>query len=948
MLMRLSLLLPSLFVAVESPRNLSTTESTGPTIAQAARLLISGDYDAAIAAYEKLARESASQRTAAQVGLASAFEQTGRYAEGLNRLNSVGSDAQTATWHLARGRLLDHTGRYDDALAAYQAAISMSPDLYEARYARARLLETVGRTEEALALYAFFDALAHDRVPDTAEQLLWHARGFYRYSVLKSHPNLPERTRYVLHELLQTAYEVKDPQFWPARVAAGELLLAKYNTREAGEDFKAALKINPRLSAAEVGLAAIALEDWKFEACEEHIGRALKVNPHHLASLNLRVRLLLTERKYRRAAAEVERCLQVNPNDPEALSLAAAACLQLRDTAKAGQYEDRANRVNPRCALLHHTIGEWLSAGRQFAQAEQRYLKAIDLEPTWAEPKISLGLMYMQWGEEAKARTTLDRAWQLDRFNIKTFNVRQLLQQIEAFHRVESEHFIVKFDAKQDAVLGDLFVDCLERIRPDICRDYAHTPTDKIIVEAFPGHGGFSVRITSKPWIYTVGACTGRVIAMDAPRKGASITGPFDWERVLRHELTHSVTLAATENRIPHWFTEGLAVRQENAPRSFRWMELLALNLRRGRLIRPDELDWSFIRPRRADERELAYAQSEWMVEFLTEQYGQTVIPKMLGAFRQGKDPAAAFREVCGQSLDEVYAGFSQWAVRQVQRWGLPTEPLPTAEKLEAALRRTPKDPQVLGAAAEVHLYDGEFKKADEHARLALESDPDQPLALTVRCTLLMERWNHESKDKRTSLATEAEPLLLRLAEKDPLNPVAPRYLAVLAMEREAVDDARPWLEKLRKLRPHDPIAHKGMAVVHLQAGKKEDAITELTALAQENEHDADLPRRLANICQELGREEEAARWLTRSVDIDPYDVETHTQLAELSLRLDRIDRAILACRSLTLLEPREAGHFARLAVCYKKKGAIDPARDAARRAVELDENSPAKALLNP
>jgi hypothetical protein len=39
---------------------------------------------------------------------------------------------------------------------------------------------------------------------------------------------------------------------------------------------------------------------------------------------------------------------------------------------------------------------------------------------------------------------------------------------------------------------------------------------------------------------------------MVAPRKGEVTMGPFNWATVLRHEYTHTITLAATDNRIPH------------------------------------------------------------------------------------------------------------------------------------------------------------------------------------------------------------------------------------------------------------------------------------------------------------------------------------------------------------------------------------------------------------
>ncbi len=928
----------------------ATTRAVVPqTLAGADDLAMSGEYELAMPLYERLATEQPEHRLAAIVGISGILEMTGRYREGLERLEALRSVGQKdAHWLVARARLLELTGRYDEAIRCCQAAMELDREDYEARYRLGRLYEITGRPDQAVRVYKFFDDLAHERLPERLAQLVWHARGFYRSTVLTANPNLPDRARYILHELLQPIYERKDPRYWPALVASGELLLEKYNTAQAKEDFEAALTVNPKLVAARVGLAMISLEAWQFEKCEQQLRQTLKINPNSVLALNAMAQLRLTERKYRQAAEAAENALKVNPNDVGALSLAAASQMRLGDEAAARAYEEQAAKINPRCAMLHHTLAEWLSAGRQFPQAEQRYLKAIEYDPTWAEPQTALGLMYMQWGQEAKARTILDRSWQLDRFNAKTFNVRELLKQIEGFKRFESPHFILKLDEKQDAVLGPYFTEYLESIWPGLCRDFGHTPTEKVIVEVFPSHYGFSVRITSRPWIHTIGACTGRVIAMDAPRKKASLTGPFDWARVLRHELTHSITLSATENRITHWLTEGLAVQQENTPRSLRWMEMLSAAVRTGRLHTLDDIDWAFARPRRPNDRELAYAQSEWMIEYLVADRGFSSITKMLELLRQGKTQIEVIREVSGSTPEEFHAKFRRWAVEQVRGWGLPTAPIPPITQLRSAVIRKPNDAAALAALGEALLYDGEVKEADECVRKALESDPNCLPALSIRCELLMAGWEQvgANRSARQRVADEAEPLLARLLELDKNHRVGVRFRTLLLLEADDLDAAAPWVEKLNHLSPLDPVAQKGLAALHVKNGRKAEAVQVLSIMATSEEHDSDLPIRIADLCSELNRDAEAARWLVRAIQIDPYRVETHEELGELSLRLGNIDQAIGEYRALTVLDPQSADHFARLAMCYKKKGQTEDARSAARRAVELDAASPVQEIL--
>ncbi len=934
--------------STSAPTSRATTQ---PSLEYGRQLTRSGKYDDALKCFDALRKASADDEDATlaiALGSAWALELTGKHADALARLDEAAAHGEgDADWHVARGRSLEAMGKYDEALEAYRAALAGDDKHFEARFRCGRLYETLGDPTRAIRLYHFFDRLAHQRVPDLPEEMLWHARGFYRFSVLKRHPNLADRTRYVLRELLQPAYEIKDPTFWPARIASGRLLLSKYNLKEAAEDFKAALKINPNLPDARAGLAEIALSNWHFEACEKHIRAALKVNPNHVPSRNILTRLRLTTRKFTQAATEADRTLETNPNHLEALSLAAAAQLRLGDEAASKRYQDRVEKIHPNCALLHQTLGEWLGAGRQFPEAEAHYLKAVSLDLSWAEPRTQLGLMYMQWGEEAKARAMLDAAWQLDRFNHKTYNTRQLLKELDEFGRYETEHFVLKLDATKDAVLAPYFLDYLESIHPDLSRKYDFVPEKKTIVEVFPSHRAFSVRITSKPWIHTIGACTGPVIAMDAPRHGASMTGRFDWSRVLRHEFTHTVTLGVTRNRIPHWLTEALAVREERAPRSFRWLLVLSSAVRTNRLFGLDEIDWAFMRPKRPGDRELAYAQSEWMAEFLDATYGPEAIGKLLQSFREAETQSASLKAACGLQPEAFLDRFRNWAREQVQSWGLPVEAVSPVKELRQAVKENPDSAQAHAELAEALLLHGAMRQADAAARAALKLDGDNVKALTVRCTYLMEAWcATRGRPERQSLADRAKPLLEHLAKLHDDSLVANRYLALLKLNPEDPSAALPWLERLRRICPYDPIANRGFAAVYLATGKTEQAVRELTALADVDPDDVSRVLELARLCGRLGRPQRVAYWLERAVRIDPYDVDIHERLAAVSLQLGRTDKTIREYRALCELDPTNAQHFARLALQYKKDGQLEKARASAAKAVELDPQSPVKALI--
>ena len=97
-------------------------------------------------------------------------------------------------------------------------------------------------------------------------------------------------------------------------------------------------------------------------------------------------------------------------------------------------------------------------------------------------------------------------------------------------------------------------------------------------------HEWFSGRTVALPFIPTVGACTGRVVAMASPKTSKT---PYNWARVLKHELTHVITLQQTDFNIPHWYTEALAVESEGYPRPQNWNKMLMERIPRAEAPEP-------------------------------------------------------------------------------------------------------------------------------------------------------------------------------------------------------------------------------------------------------------------------------------------------------------------------------------------------------------------------
>ncbi len=919
-----------------------------PTLIEARDLFMAGSYDEAIEAYGRLADDPRAGATA-RVGVARCFMQIGRYDDALSALTALDARA-SADWHYALTDVLEIKGRYQDVLTHAREAVKLDKNHAGARLRLARTLELLGRRDEALSEYRWFDRQLVGRadLPNDAAWITDTAVGFLRYSVL-TRTKIASRTEHVLHKMLQMAYGRLDRTYWPARLAAADLLRRSYNNAEEDgslSDYQGALRINPRLPAAHVGIGEVALVGWNFEEVEKKAEAALAINPIYPPAFHLLAKKLVTERRYAEAIAMAEQALAVNANDVVALSIAAAASACSYDKAGVQSMADRVAAISPRSALFHRTMGDALSGIRQYADSERAFVKAIALDGTEANARAELGMMYMQWGLEQKARAALEAAWELDPFNERCKFTLELLDTLDGFARHETDHFIIKYDPEKNPGIALFLADYLEQTHESVTEDYNRPLKDKTIIELFPTLRAFGVRITGKPWIHTVGACTGRVIALASPRDGAE-GSRYNIANVLRHEFTHTVTLAATQNRIPHWFTEGLAVYQEDGPRSLSWRILLSDAVRRDRLFTLESINWGFIRPKRPNDRQLAYAQSEWMCEYLVERFGYDSINPMLDLYRRGRTQDEVFVDRLGIEPTAFDRDFGKWARAVATEWGFDLTPPENVDGLRLLVEQNPKDAALIGRLARAYLDTGELEPALEAARRALTLNENEPAALPVLGRVLMRLSGKERRAQaKRRFDDEAFPAMQRLLNVDPDGWLAPRYLGDIALRRDQYPLAKTMYTRLQRIRPLDPASWSGLSGMYLHEGELDAALIQLTELARLEDDDADVAAGIASIHNRRGRLREARYWYRKALFADPFSVKLHGAMGDTCMQAGDTRAALAEYRLLAELEPGEARHFERAAFAAHKLGDKDMARKLAARAVDLDARSDARSLL--
>jgi tetratricopeptide (TPR) repeat protein len=374
----------------------------------------------------------------------------------------------------------------------------------------------------------------------------------------------------------------------------------------------------------------------------------------------------------------------------------------------------------------------------------------------------------------------------------------------------------------------------------------------------------------------------------------------FDWLEVLRHEYTHTVTLSQTQNRIPHWLTEALAVSMETKPRTFETCQLLARSLATGKLFALDKIKWAFVRPESPQDRPLAYAQGCWMVEYLQSKWGAECVPKLLEKYKQGLDESQAFEQTVGVSGEQFFAGFLVWAAEQVKQWGL--SPEPSLEKLSDTIRA--KDPQLQMATRKA-----EQSRLDMLA-IFLAKQVGEPFQV-AQSVLVASRW---PMVKKPAVELTDELIDGWLAQYPDQPDLLELKLRRRLKEQPEVDGiATTLLQAYAKARPVDPYPHRVYARGTLTSGDQQAAMEHLIVLDLLEEQNPSYALELARLYRVQNNLAAARKSVEKAARINPFDAATREFAATLAIEDGDLQRARIHIGALAKLEPDQKRHALRL-----------------------------------
>jgi tetratricopeptide (TPR) repeat protein len=790
--------------------------------AAAREALRAGEYAAAIEAYRDVLGADAGA-VQARIGLIEALLATGEYSDAIETGQAAPSTAAVAH---ATGDALVAVGRLDEAAQAYrEGAASGGPWALTSEVSLAELMFARGQVDEAMRRFDTFIDVYNAADGQLSSRDLVAVGRAVRY-LGRTNPDFFQDALKAFDEASKTDPSWAEP---PRRI--GDLFLEKYDSPAAKTEYEKVLGQNPNDPATLLGMARSLIFDGSPEA-NTMLERLLEVNPNHVEARALIATRFLGNEGHEAARDEAQAALDVNPRSLSALTALAGSHLLEGDQAEFRRVRSQVLSINPRYAELDIALAELSVQTRRYYQAVERASAAIALDSAAWEAWGILGMNQMRVGEIEVGRANLERAFEGDPYNPWFKNNLDLLDTFDRFVVHETEHFELFLHGTEDQLLANYLAPIAEEAYDSLASRYGIEPEIPVRAELFPSHADFSVRTLGEAGLGALGVSFGRVLVMDSP--SARDLGDYNWASVFWHELAHTFHLAMSDNRVPRWFSEGLAVHEQRQAREG-WGHQpnipFLLALRDGRLKKVSELNDGFMRPDYPQQVVFSYYQASLVFQMIEERHGFDAIRGMLDGYREGQTTESLFESLLNTSVDELDDDFDEY-IRDRFR-----SPLAGLVEL-GAQRPESDDPDALELFATMHPGDliarlqtgislyraNRYDEAEEHLQAAMRIFPDyggadSPLWFLARI--------HQ---ERGELA-QAAAALSRLTSISESN-----YQALVTQAEILTDLDRPAegaaaLDKAVQIWPYEMALHERLASLHAELGNHANAALERGAV---------------------------------------------------------------------------------------------------------------------
>lgn len=901
-------------------------------------LLLKGRYEEA---REKFAEASETEPEAA-IGLMRCHEEEGKRERAAEEIaEAVKRFPKSAKVRSEQARLALDQGDLKLAAMAADSAREFDDANLTARYVQAELERLDGKLDVAQQSYLkIIASLNRQEAIKDPYELRIVAQAAARYARYGKSSALYAR---IVNEVYPAALK-RNENFWPAHFDSCLLFQEKYNEADAAEQLQAGLAIHPRSAELHAAQASLLVDKFDLPRARAALERSFEARKDLHFAQQLEADTYIAEQNPAEAVRLLELALPLQTHSLETKGRLIACLAHLSGGTPEMPSPEMLGYIKP-LQDKPTCLGEaYIAAGdacdrmRHFVLAEKFYRAALQHLPQHIYVRGHLGLTLMRLGEEPDAAKLLDESFKLDPFNVRVKNSLEVLDVLQGYAVLETEHFVIKFDRGQSEMLAKYAAEVLEdEIYPQITKELGFAPPGKTLIEFFSrakntkGHGWFSARMVGLPFIGTIGACAGKMVAIVSPDE---LPEKFNWARVLRHEFVHVVNLQQTDFRIPHWLTEGLAVHLENQPRPSDWNKLLVKRADAGRLFKLDDITFGFIRPSNHDDWTLAYCQSEIYVDYIRSRFGPESIAKFLAAISDRKSVAESIRTALGVEQADFEAGYDKFLAEEVAKLRTPIAPYSKPlDGLKKSVEEKPDDALAAGTLARAYFEQNERALARKWAKKAQELEKNQ-----LQGVYVLARFARLVGDDDEALTLLRPALDAEQTDSDALS-----LLADLAMAGDDQETAERCFAKGRKAFPADDRWLKGLARIYLTTQDDKQLAPILAELSVKDVDNANMRKKLAQLAIAAKDYAAGLRWATEAMHLNLRDATAHALRGGAALNLEKYELAERELRFAISLDGGQPAWRANLVRTLLK--AKNP-NEAKKALAELEKSAPEFAEL--
>ncbi|MBK7540157.1 MAG: hypothetical protein IPI49_33350 [Myxococcales bacterium] len=453
-------------------------------------------------------------RAEARLLLARAQLETGDYpaAESSALALAQAKDAVAPRARLFLAQVRRVLGKQAEASRDLEALVKERPDDRAARLWAALLRKEQGDRKGAEALWQLtiddFDARKIDfDDPDEVYILAETARHMAQFQLANDSYREAAKLR---------------PQFTEASVAGLSCSSRSTPPTSPEQTLEEVFKVNPNHADGHAMMAAVILEkSYDLSAVRHHLEAAFAVNPRQLRGLRC-ASIEIDQNQWQRA-----RHRGAGGRDQPAPAGGPGFARHHRLAARRSRWRYEADRK--RVLQRNPTYAEFYRIVARSAVREHRYLAAVELQkeavkldPTAYAAMAEIGMGYLRLGIEAEGVDWLKKAWAGDKYNVRTFNTKNLFRRTipKDYTFQTTRSFKIRYQNDERAVLSRYLEPTMEKAFSSMVARYGFTPKTPVVLELYADREDYAIRTVGLPDLGALGVCLGQVITAMSPANG--------------------------------------------------------------------------------------------------------------------------------------------------------------------------------------------------------------------------------------------------------------------------------------------------------------------------------------------------------------------------------------------------------------------------------------------